>query len=153
MQYVAIQLRCKKQALKRCILKATKKHLKVAFRVLCVTSYVQYQVFRPHLRKDLVFHMVFYFIIPILFKKKNPNQGSKEWELVISLNLNTVCLLNELATLPRKQPSANKRAGSDLATMSRLCKHLIITIKLSINMHYCSLFKHQPTSSLLDKKV
>lgn len=57
------------------------------------------------------------------------------------LNTSTVGLLNESAAVPRKQLPANKHAPSDLATMSRLCKHLIITIKLSINLHYCSLFK------------
>ena len=62
-------------------------------------------------------------------------------QLVVSLNPNTVCLLNEPAAVPRKQLPANQHARSDLATMSRLCKHLIITIKLSINLHYCSLFK------------
>lgn len=80
------------------------------------------------------FEIILYFIL-------NPNQRSKAWEVIISLNLNTVCLLNEPTALPWKQPFTNKHAGSDLATMSRLCKHLIITIKLSINIHYCSLFK------------
>lgn len=54
--------------------------------------------------------------------------------LAVSLNSNTVCLLNEPAAVPRKRLPANKHAPSDLATMSRLCKHLIITIKLSINL-------------------
>lgn len=76
----------------------------------------------------------FFFLI-------NIKQRRGEWELVVSLNPNTVCLLNEPAAVPRKQLPANKHARSDLATMSRLCKHLIITIKLSINLHYCSLFK------------
>ena len=85
---------------------------------------------------------VFYFIIcSFCFLLVNIKQRRGEWELVVSLNPNTVCLLNEPAAVSRKQLPANKHARSDLATMSRLCKHLIITIKLSIHLHYCSLFK------------
>lgn len=94
--------------------------------------------------REIVFFIkgILYFTsLFVDFFKINIKQRRGEWELVVSLNPNTVCLLNEPAAVPRKQLPANKHAGSDLATMSRLCKHLIITIKLSINLHYCSLFK------------
>lgn len=103
-----------------------------------------FKLFRGHERSCFLYegNSVFYFIIcSFFFLLVNIKQSRGEWEVVVSLNLNTVCLLNEPAALPRKQLPANKHARSDLATMSRLCKHLIITIKLSINLHYCSLFK------------
>jgi len=101
-----------------------------------------FKLFQGHERNCFPYkgNSVFYFIICRFFKI-NIKQRRGEWELVVPLNPNTVCLLNEPAAVPRKQLPANKHARSDLATMSRLCKHLIITIKLSINLHYCSLFK------------
>lgn len=158
------------QVLKWYILRATKRHLKMASTILCIVLNVQYQIILEQKRQNCHYrrkYSPFYFVISsllgvwmilllgfrfffsfyffslkiILYFILNPNQWSKTWKVIISLTLNTVCLLNELTALPWKQPFTNKHAGSDLATMSRLCKHLIITIKLSTNIHYCSLFK------------
>lgn len=92
-----------------------------------------------------VFSFIIYSLdcLFVCFCKYKTEKG--RMEPVGFLHPNTVCLPNEPTAMPSKRPSkrlpANQRARSDLATMSRLCKHLIITIKLSINLHYCSLLK------------
>lgn len=101
-----------------------------------------------HLTSLFVGPGVFAFVcfeMVLLFCKQN---GGGERGARVFLNPHTVCLLNEPAAVATTLLPAHKHAPSDLTTMSRLCKHLIITIKLSINLHYGSLFKREPTFPL-----
>lgn len=88
------------------------------------------------LTKEILCFAALFVVFKYMYKRERGRLGAAGFS-----NPNTVRLPNEPAAVPRKRLPANRRAPSDLATMSRLCKHLIITIKLSINLHYCSHFK------------
>lgn len=59
--------------------------------------------------REVVFFMkrILYFtslFVAFFFFFVNMKQRRGEWEVVVSWNLNTVCLLSGPAALPRKQP-------------------------------------------------
>lgn len=66
-----------------------------------------FKLFQGHEGSGFLYeaNSVFYFIIcGFFFFFVNMKQRRGEWEVVVSWNLNTVCLLSGPAALPRKQP-------------------------------------------------